>query len=444
MRLDQALSPTTAALLAQAGAHDTWADFVAAVAGTAEAPPAGPGVTTGLPEVVRALTADIEERAGTDAPTALPSAEPMVFAGQQAYVDYRLGMVAKIDALEQLGGPAVCGLVEYDGFASDRLISRTDLPAVARSAEPRLTLRFHPGTRTHGHKDSRFVPLPPESALDRIRADLRGAITLTARRIPGFDAAAARRRLDDVWADYLFVHRRARHAGEFNVLWTVRTLRRLGYRTPVLALGELWDTPWMAGVMADTLVPLIQENGRFVAVANQAIAESGAADAGMSPRPPGHVPLSLTDRASGARFGLRVVARARSFTLVGTGDAPFAYDLAKAGRDDLLAFLEVHRGGCTPNVFAPLFLFGAGMGGMLNGRGAIRYSLVIARVMERVFGRAHPPNFLCAGAARVDDPLAAARAADGLPPADVEPTLLSRLLTVGPERARSEVARVWR
>ncbi len=438
MRLDQALTSPTADLLVQAGAHDTWAGFVAALAREPR---------IGLPAAVGVLAADVEERAGMARPPATPFAGPTVVSGQHAYVDYRLGMVAKIDALDRLDPTetaGVFGLVEYDAFASDRLISRTDLPAVARSAEARLTLRFHPGTRTHGPKDTRFVALPPPSALDRIRSDLRGAITLTARSLPGFDAAAARRRLDALWDDYRYAHRHARHAGEFNVLWTVRTLRRLGFRTPVLALGDLWDTPWMTEVMADTLVPLIQENERFVAAANQAVAESGPTDAGMSAREPGHVPLALTDRATGTRFGLRVERRDDGFTLVGTGDAPFTYDLGRAGREDLLEFLEFHRGRCTPNVFAPLFLFRAGVGGILNGRGAIRYSLVIARVMEQVFGRPHPPNFLCAGTLQATDPLAAAREADGRPPAGVEPTLLSRSLTVGPEQVRAEIAQVWR
>ena len=279
MRLDQALTPATADLLAVAGAHATWDAFVGAVTDTR--------LAADLLATVGGLAADREERAGMAPGATSPTIpRPVVFAGQQAYVDYRLGMVAKVDALDALNpstAAGVCGLVEYDGFASDRLISRTDLPAVAQSADARLTLRFHPGARAHGGKDPRFVPVPPAAALERIRADLRGAITLTARATPGFDASAARRRLDDVWDDYLYAHRHARHAGDFNVVWTIRTLRCLGYRSPVFAVGDLWDTPWMAGVMADTLVPLIQENGHFVAVANQAIAESGPPTRGCRP-----------------------------------------------------------------------------------------------------------------------------------------------------------------
>lgn len=84
------------------------------------------------------------------------------------------------------------------------------------------------------------------------------------------------------------------------------------------------------------------------------------------------------------------------------------------------------------------------MSGILNGRGAIRYSFVLANVMARLFDLFHPPNFLCAGEACVEDPFALARAAAGAPPADVEPMLLSRLLAVGPATVRREVSEVWR
>ena len=372
---------------------------------------------------------------------------PVVFAGQQAYVDYRLGMVAKVDALDTLNpstAAGVCGLVEYDGFASDRLISRTDLPAVAQSADARLTLRFHPGARAHGGKDSRFVPVPPAAALERIRADLRGAITLTARATPGFDAVRRpppsrrrvgrlplrpsprppRRRLQRGLDDPHPSLPRLPLAGP-------RRRRPVGH--PVDGGGDSRHArPPDPGERA--LRRRRQPRHRRV----------GPADAGMSARPPGHVPLSLTDRATGTRFGLRVERRKGGFTLLGAGDVPFAYDLGKAGRDDLLAFLEVYRGCCTPNVFAPLFLCRAGVGGILNGRGAIRYSLVIARVMEQVFGQPHPPNFLC-GAAHVDDPLAAAREADGRPPAGLEPDAPRPGSSPSdPTTVRAEIAGVWR
>ena len=367
---------------------------------------------------------------------------PVVFAGQQAYVDYRLGMVAKVDALDTLNpstAAGVCGLVEYDGFASDRLISRTDLPAVAQSADARLTLRFHPGARAHGGKDSRFVPVPPAAALERIRADLRGAITLTARATPGFDASAARRRLDDVWDDYLYAHRHARHAGDFNVVWTIRTLRCLGYRSPVLAVGDLWDTPWMAGVIADTLVPLIQENGRFVAVANHAIAESGPADAGMSARPPGHVPLSLTDRATGTRFRLRVERRKGGLTLLGAGDVPSPTIWAKRGGmifwhflrsiEDVARRTSSRRSSC------------AGPGGGHPQRPGCHPVRVGDRPGRWSRSSASPPSQLpVRGRGPRRRPAGRGPGGGWAAPAGLEPTLLSRLLAVGPDQVRAEIA----
>jgi len=164
----------------------------------------------------------------------------------------------------------------------------------------------------------------------------------------------------------------------------------------------------------------------------------------MSLRPPGHLPLSMTDPSTGIRSGLRVERRGRDFVVESAGPVPFTHQIGWAGEDELLEFLHQHRGRCTPNVFAPIFLFRAGAGGLLSGRGSIRYSLVVADVVKRLFGLPHPPDFLCAGALSVEDPFSAARVARGEPPAGLEPTLLSRLLAVGTSTVRTEIAQVWR
>src|SRR5439155_19690039 len=127
---------------------------------------------------------------------------------------------------------------------------------------------------------------------------------------------------------------------------------------------ELWHAPQMAEVVAETLGRLVRNSDGFVAVANDAIRRSAPCDAGMSLRPPGHVPLSMTDPSTGCRFGLRVVRRGVDFVVEGTGTVPFTYNLGTAATDDLLGFLHRHRGRCTPNVFAPIFLFRAGVGGI--------------------------------------------------------------------------------
>lgn len=133
----------------------------------------------------------------------------------------------------------------------------------------------------------------------------------------------------------------------------MRTLRRLGYRTPMLALGELWEAPGMMEVIAETLVPFVTENERFVEAANEAIRLAAPHNGGMSPREPGHLPLSMTDPATGIRFGLRVARRGVDSVIVGTGPVPFAHDVGRAGQDELLMLLHAHRGRCSPNVSRP-------------------------------------------------------------------------------------------
>jgi hypothetical protein len=200
----------------------------------------------------------------------------------------------------------------------------------------------------------------------------------------------------------------------------------------------------MMRVTAGTLVPFVRDNACFVEAANEAIRLAVPHDCGMSPRPPGHLPLALTDPATGIRFPLRVTRRGADHVIEGAGPVPFSASVGGAGEAELLAFLHTHRGRVTPNVFAPIFQFRAGVGGVLNGKGAIRYTLVVAHVLERLFGIPHPPNFLCAGAYRGPNPFADARAAVGAPPAQVEPTLLARLLASDPATVRADVARVWR
>jgi hypothetical protein len=441
MRLAQAVSPLEAESLAAAGAHDRLAAF----AGAIERLPATP-IAPALSREIDRLAADLEDRAGTAvAPRATGEIRAArVIAGQQAYIDYRLGMLAKLDALERCPPAALAALVEYDGFASDRLLTRTDLAGVAPGGPARLTLVFHRGRRSNRRKDLRYVAPPDDATLLRIRADLRGAITLTARAVAGFDAAAARDQLDLLSEDHAIARERSRSAGEFNLLWTARVLRRLGYRVPLVALGELWNAPSMRASVARTLVPFFHDNADFVEVANEAIRASPSQPAAMSPRPPGHLPLMLTDPVTGVRAGLRVFRRGEDFVIKSDSPVSFSANVGGAGEDELLAFLQALDGRCTPNVFAPIFLFNAGFQGIVNGRGAIRYALVIAAVLRRLFGRTHPPNLLCAGELHADDPFAAARAAIGSPPADVEPTLVARLLAAGPEAVRREIARVWR
>jgi hypothetical protein len=411
--------------------------------------PATPAAAALWRDVAR-LAADLEERAGSGASGAglgaaadAAGAAAPVLCGQQAYVDYRLGMLAKLDALECCRPPRLAALVEYDAFASDRLHTRTDLPGVAPGGPERLSLIFHRGRRANARRDMRSVPPPSESTLAQIRADLRGAITLTARAVPGFDAAAAREQLDLLSADHALARERARSAGEFNLLWTARVLGRLGFDVPLIALGELWSLPSMRAVVARTLVPFLRNNAAFVEAANEAIERSPPGERGMAPRPPGHVPLMLTD-ARGVRRSLRVERCGEDLVLRADSHLSFKVNVGGGGEHELEEFLAMDGARCTPNVFAPIFLFQAGFAGIVNGAGAIRYAPVIASVLRRLFDSEHPPNLLCAGELPRHDAFAAARAAIPAPPADVEPGLVARLLAAGPAAVRGEIASVWR
>jgi len=110
--------------------------------------------------------------------------------------------------------------------------------------------------------------------------------------------------------------------------------------------------------------------------------------------------------------------------------------------------LQQLRGRWSLDVFAPLFLFRLGVSGIVNGRGSIRYSLVLGHVMQRLFGERHPPNILCSTAPPPSGVLieAVCRAHGGLPPSltDYEPTLIDRCLTSDPAMIREEIRVPWR
>jgi hypothetical protein len=153
MRLDQVFPGPPGEW--RAGAYERWEEFIDAV----DHQPAAPAATRLLMQA-GPLAANLEERAETGVSSgALTNGgrERLIFAGQQAYIDYRLGMVAKVDALELCRPSAFCALVEYDSFASDRLFSCTDLPRVDAGTAKRLTLRFHPGSRPRSPR----TPRPP-------------------------------------------------------------------------------------------------------------------------------------------------------------------------------------------------------------------------------------------------------------------------------------------
>ncbi|HKP12670.1 MAG TPA: hypothetical protein VJZ91_11185, partial [Blastocatellia bacterium] len=116
--------------------------------------------------------------------------------------------------------------------------------------------------------------------------------------------------------------------------------------------------------------------------------------------------------------------------------------------DTLAELLRRLAGRWSLDVFAPIFLFRLGVAGIINGRGSIRYSLVLAHVFKRLFDEAHPPNLLCSCRPRPEGPFVEAVCrAHGRLPERVrahEPTLIARLLYAEESRIREEIAASWR
>jgi hypothetical protein len=100
----------------------------------------------------------------------------------------------------------------------------------------------------------------------------------------------------------------------------------------------------------------------------------------------------------------------------------------------------LERGRWSLDIFAPVFLMRLGITGLVSGRGSIRYSLVLGRVMQRLFGVAHVPNLLCSASPPPSGPFhdAAPRLASW------EPTLIARLLCDEPATIREQIRTSWR
>jgi hypothetical protein len=150
------------------------------------------------------------------------------------------------------------------------------------------------------------------------------------------------------------------------------------------------------------------------------------------------VPIAVADARTGVRRRVRFERLAGEVVLV-AGDETF--------RGDLVEILRSLRGRWSLDVFSPIFLFGLGATGIVAGRGSIRYTLVLGRVMQALRGVGLPPNLLCSCRSEPSGPFVeAVRHARGeLPPAlaDYEPTLVARLLTTDERTIREEIAGSW-
>jgi hypothetical protein len=248
--------------------------------------------------------------------------------------------------------------------------------------------------------------------------------------------------------DYEEARGRARNAGEFNSLWSARVFHRLGFRLPLVSLSELLARDELLPSVASTLAVFIKHNELFIESINEAMQFDDGGDLNFSSKSPGHLPLALADPLSGARRLLRLTRNGADYLLVSTKGTEEVFNVGRADAGTLEELLRRLRGRWSLDVFTPLFLFRLGIAGIINGRGSIRYSLVLGHVMQRLFGERHAPNLLCSCSPKLSGPFvdAVCRAHGQLPDSlrSHEPTLIARLLLSDEARIREEISTSWR
>jgi hypothetical protein len=382
-----------------------------------------------LADAVRAASGEFAARAGVE-DGVLTS---LAFGGQQPYVDYYPAVPAKLDPLEECGG--FYAFADYAPFGSDVWMARTELPCVT-APDGLLRLALYRPMRALAGKDLRFVSPPESATVDDVEEKLKGLIT-HAVRVVAFSRKDAFARLRSLMADLRESRERASNAGECNSIWSARLFRRIGFRVPLVSFSELLQREELLPSVAETLALFIQQRALVAKTVDEALGLEDADELHFTSKPDDHVPLAITG-TDGIRRPVRF-----------DGDRLVCHrERLDAGADaaSLAELLRKLRGRWSLDVFAPLFLFRLGVTGIVNGRGSIRYSLVLGRVMQRLFGVPHPPNLLCSCAPAASGPIAdAARVTHG---ADAlrgyEPTLLLRLLTDEPATIRREIAESWR
>jgi len=435
-------------LLAEARACDELAAFTAET----ERPRAcsmDPPCSGALWPAVLAVAEGFAGRAGIPAAARPRAAGRPCFGGQQPYVDYYPAVLAKLDALESRGGAAFYAFGDHAPLGSDPWLARTELPCVG-SAGGLLRFHVHRPLRRHLGKDLRFVPPPGPAVLADLAEKLKGLISLTARILPpaAFDKRAAFVRLRRLLHDAEEARRRSRSAGEFNSVWSARLFARLGFQLPLLPLQELLARDELLPRVAATLAVFVERNTLLAESMTEALRVATAGELHWSLKPPGHVPLAVTDPRTGLRHVMRLERRGADAWLVAAGCGMDAFNVGRGEASAFEALLRRLDGRWSLDVFVPLFLFRLGVAGIVNGRGSIRYSLMLAHVYARLFGEPHPPNLLASCSPALGGPFAEAvrRAFGGLPAAlaGCEPTLIARLLAGDEAEIRSQIAASWR
>lgn len=395
-----------------------------------------------LARAVQDSANDFADAAGIARTVALDDG-PIAFGGQQPYVDYYPAVPVKLDALESCGGSSFYAFADYAPLGSDLWMNRTKLPSLS-SANGVLQLSFCRSLRGWEGRDLRFVPAPDWEHLAHVAEKLKGVITEAARQVP-FAKSAAYARLRELMTFYEASRVRARSLGEFNSFVSARLFRHLGFTLPIVSLSALLARDELLPSIGETLAVFIREHALVVDAVAEAMAHDGGGELHFTRKEIGHVPLAITSAEDGVRRGVRLVMQGDDHLLVAGNET---FNTGRADAESLAALLVQLRGRWSLDIFAPLFLFRLGIAGIVNGRGSVRYSLVLGHVMQRLFGERHVPNLLCSSAPLPYGPLieAVRRARGGLPPAlgDYEPTLIDRLLTNDLRAIREEIRAEWR
>jgi hypothetical protein len=395
-----------------------------------------------LARAVRASANEFADAAGIARPIMFDDG-PIAFAGQQPYVDYYPAVPVKLDALDACGGASFFAFADYAPLGSDPWMSRTELPSVA-AADGVLRLAFVHSLRAWHGRDLRFVPPPDAAMLALIAEKLKGLITVAALQAT-FAKSKAYARLGELMRDYEEARKRAHSLGEFNAIASARLFQRLGFSLPFISLSDLLARDELLPSIAETLAVFIRERTLVAEAVDEAMAYDARGELHFMRKAPDHVPLAIAGADDGIRRAVRLAINGGDHLLVAGSET---FNAGRADAVSLIALLRQLRGRWSLDVFAPLFLFRLGVAGIVNGRGSIRYSLVLGHVMQRVFGERHPPNLLCSTAPPPSGPLieAVCRARGGLPPAlaGYEPTLIDRFLTGDPATIREEIRVAWR
>jgi hypothetical protein len=222
----------------------------------------------------------------------------------------------------------------------------------------------------------------------------------------------------------------------------------LGFRLPLVSLSDLLAHDELLPSVASTLAVFIKQNELFIESINEAMQFDDGGDLNFSSKSLGHIPLALADPQSGVRRFLRVKRDGANYLLVSTKGTEEVFNVGRADAGTLEELLRRLAGRWSLDVFTPLFLFRLGIAGIINGRGSIRYSLVLGHVMQRLFGQRHAPNLLCSCSPKLSGPFVeAVRRAHGQFPDSLrsrEPTLIARLLSSEESMIRAEISTSWR